>query len=265
MVRRSEGVAAGDRGGLAEGLDAAARRRGRAASAGRARWRSRRRGAGRRRGRGGADRAARSTTRKERGAAAEAREDAQRREASRRETIARAAPAHARRRRAAARRRRAGGGGSSPPARRCCARVETAISDDARARADAGELRGPPAGHRSASPTRSGTDRADWPDRDLGAARGVYDCLVFVRAIADDGDQRRRPARLPVPRRARLRPLLRGVVQDQPGAGRARRARPAHGARAPARPAARGASRRTGQGGERASPMGSPDRDRSMT
>jgi hypothetical protein len=119
---------------------------------------------------------------KERNAAAEAREAAQRREAGRRETIAEQRP---RRLDASALKPAAG----APAAERLAAReallrrAETAISDDARARAQAGELEGRPQGT-ECEPYPKAATRADWPDRDLGAARGVYDCLVLVRAIA---------------------------------------------------------------------------------
>jgi hypothetical protein len=118
---------------------------------------------------------------KERSAAAEAREAAQRREASRRETIAEQRP---RTLDAAALRPGAG----APAQERLAAReallrrTEAAISGDARARAKAGELEGRPQGTQC-EPYPKRSDRADWPDRDLGATRGVYDCLVFVRAI----------------------------------------------------------------------------------
>ena len=138
-------------------------------------------------------------------------------------------------------------------------RAETAISDDARARAEAGELEGRPQGT-ECEPYPKRSDRADWPDRDLGAARGVYDCLVFVRAIAST--ETNVGGQLGYPFRAVLdfERFSVDVVQDQPGARRARRARPAHGARAARRPAAppRPASRRTGHRGERPSSDGFP-------
>ena len=83
-------------------------------------------------------------------------------------------------------------------------RAEEAISADARARARAGELRGAP-----------GAAECDpYPPRDrglapragpLGARRGVYDCLVLLRQHRGHRAQRQRSARLPVPRRRRLR------------------------------------------------------------
>ena len=118
---------------------------------------------------------------KDRSAAAEARADAQRRAESRRRQIAEQRP-----RRLEAGSLRASSG--APAAARIAAReallrrAETAISDDARARADAGELEGNPQGTQC-EPYPKRTDRADWPDRDLGAARGVFDCIVFVRAV----------------------------------------------------------------------------------
>jgi hypothetical protein len=118
---------------------------------------------------------------KDRSAAAQAREDAQRRAASRRETIREQRP---RRLDAAALMPAAGAPDADVVSARetLLRRVETAISEDARARADAGELEGRPQGTRC-EPYPKRTDRADWPDRDPGAARGVYDCLVFVRAV----------------------------------------------------------------------------------
>ena len=119
---------------------------------------------------------------KERSAAADAREAAERRAESRRRQIAEQRP----RTLAATELRPASG---APEAERLAARAallrraESAISDDARARADAGELEGRPQGA-DCEPYPKRSDRADWPDRDPGAARGVYDCLVFVRAIA---------------------------------------------------------------------------------
>jgi len=118
---------------------------------------------------------------KERTAAREARADAERRAASRRETIAEQRP---RRLEASALRPPSG----APAARRIAARTalleraETAISADARARAAAGELEGRPRGTECEPyPAR---DPGDGPERDLAAIRGVYNCLVFVRAIA---------------------------------------------------------------------------------
>jgi hypothetical protein len=118
---------------------------------------------------------------KERRAAADAREAAERRAESRRRQIAEQRP-------------RTLDAASLQPAARApdadvvaarqalVRRAETAISDDARARADAGELDGNPQGTQC-EPYPKRSDRADWPDRDLAAARGVYDCLVFVRAV----------------------------------------------------------------------------------
>ena len=118
---------------------------------------------------------------KERSAAAQAREDAQRRAASRRETIREQRP---RRLDAAALLPAAGAPDAEVVSARetLLRRVETAISEDARARADAGELEGNPRGTQC-EPYPKRSDRADWPDQDPGAARGVYDCLVFVRAV----------------------------------------------------------------------------------
>ena len=118
---------------------------------------------------------------KERSAAAQAREDAARRAASRRETIREQRP---RRLDAAALLPAAGAPVAEVVSAReaLLRRVETAISEDARARADAGELEGRPRGTQC-EPYPKRTDRADWPDQDPGAARGVYDCLVFVRAV----------------------------------------------------------------------------------
>jgi hypothetical protein len=118
---------------------------------------------------------------KERDAAAQAREDAARREASRRETIREQRP---RTLEVASLQPAAG----APDAQVLSAReallrrAEAAISEDARARADAGELEGNPQGTQC-EPYPKRSDRADWPDRDLAAGRGVYDCLVFVRAV----------------------------------------------------------------------------------
>jgi hypothetical protein len=119
---------------------------------------------------------------KDRAAAREARAAAERRAESRREQIAEQRP-----RRLDLSELRPSSG--APQEQRLAARstllerAETAISADARERAAAGELEGRPRGTECEPyPTRS--DRADWPDRDLGAARGVYNCLVFVRAIA---------------------------------------------------------------------------------
>ena len=106
-------------------------------------------------------------------------------------------------------------------------RAETAISADARARAR------PPASCRA---TRRGTqcepypkrDPGDGPERDLAITRGVYDCLVFVRAIA--ATETNIGGQLGYPFRAVLDfdRFSVDVVQDQPGARRAGRARPAH-------------------------------------
>src|SRR5215213_4840872 len=118
---------------------------------------------------------------KERAAAADAREAAQRREANRRRTISEQRP----RRLELATLRPAAG---APAAQRIAARAtlleraEAAISADARERATAGELEGRPRGTECEPyPKR---DPGDGPERDLGARRGVYNCLVFVRAIA---------------------------------------------------------------------------------
>src|SRR5690349_6796598 len=118
---------------------------------------------------------------KERNAAAQAREDAARREANRRATIREQRP---RTLDAASLLPAAGASDAQLVSAReaLLRRAETAISDDARARADAGELEGNPQGTQC-EPYPKRTDRADWPDRDPGAARGVYDCLVFVRAV----------------------------------------------------------------------------------
>jgi hypothetical protein len=118
---------------------------------------------------------------KERDAAAQAREDAARRAASRRETIREQRP---RTLEAAALQPAAGAPDAQVVAAReaLLRRAERAISEDARARADAGELEGNPQGTQC-EPYPKRADRADWPDRDLAAARGVFDCLVFVRAV----------------------------------------------------------------------------------
>ena len=118
---------------------------------------------------------------KQRSAAAQAREDAQRRAASRRETIREQRP---RTLDFAALLPAAGASDAEVVSARetLLRRVETAISEDARARADAGELEGNPRGTQC-EPYPKRSDRADWPDQDPGAARGVYDCLVFVRAV----------------------------------------------------------------------------------
>ena len=120
---------------------------------------------------------------KERSAAAQAREDAQRREASRRETIREQRP---RTLDAAALLPAAGASDAQLVSAReaLLRRAETAISDDARARADAGELEGNPRETRC-EPYPRRSDRADWPDRDPATERGVYDCLVFVRAVPE--------------------------------------------------------------------------------
>ena len=118
---------------------------------------------------------------KERAAAADARETAQRRAESRRRQIAEQRP---HRLDGSALRPSSG----APPAQRIGARTallhraERAISEDARARAQAGELTGSPQGTRcEAYPKR---DPGDGPERDLAITRGVYDCLVLVRAIS---------------------------------------------------------------------------------
>jgi hypothetical protein len=118
---------------------------------------------------------------KDRNAAAQAREDAQRREARRLETIREQRP---RTLDAASLLPAAGAPDAQLVAAReaLLRRAETAISDDARARADAGELEGNPQGTQC-EPYPKRSDRADWPDRDPAAQRGVYDCLVFVRAV----------------------------------------------------------------------------------
>ena len=118
---------------------------------------------------------------KERTAAAQEREDAARRAASRRETIREQRP---HRLDAAELAPASGAAAAEVVAAReaLLRRVETAISEDARARADAGELEGNPQGTQC-EPYPKRTDRADWPDRDPAASRGVYDCLVFVRAV----------------------------------------------------------------------------------
>ena len=118
---------------------------------------------------------------KDRSAAAQAREDAQRREASRRATIREQRP---RTLDAASLLPAAGASGAQLVAAReaLLRRAETAISDDARARAEAGELEGNPKGTQC-EPYPKRSDRAAWPERDPAAERGVYDCLVFVRAV----------------------------------------------------------------------------------
>jgi len=118
---------------------------------------------------------------KDRAAAREARAAAERKAASRRRTIAEQRP----RRLALASLRPPSG---APAARRIAARAalleraEAAISADARERAAAGELEGRPRGTECEPyPKR---DPGDGPERHLDATRGVYNCLVFVRAIA---------------------------------------------------------------------------------
>ena len=117
---------------------------------------------------------------KGRAAADDARAVAQRREADRRRTLAEQRP---HRLDAAALRPPAG----APAARRIAARTallqraETAISADARARAGAGELQGRPQGTDCEPYPKRGP--GEGPERDLAVARGVYDCLVLVRAI----------------------------------------------------------------------------------
>jgi hypothetical protein len=117
---------------------------------------------------------------KERTAAAEARAAAQQREANRRETIAEQRP---RRLEAAALRPAAGAADAERLAAReaLLRRAETAISDDARARARAGELGGNPRG----TECEPYPKRTPGPEADLATARGVYDCLVFVRAVPE--------------------------------------------------------------------------------
>jgi hypothetical protein len=118
---------------------------------------------------------------KDRASAAEAREAARQREARRLETLREQRP----RTLEAAELQPAAG---APAAQLVAAReallrrTESAISADARARADAGELEGNPRGTQC-EPYPKRPDRADWPDRDPAAERGVYDCLVFVRAV----------------------------------------------------------------------------------
>jgi hypothetical protein len=122
---------------------------------------------------------------KGRAAAADAREAAQRGEANRRRTIAEQRP---RRLDVPALRPTA----AAPAARRIAARTallaraEAAISADARERAQAGELEGRPRG--TACEPYPKRDPGDGPERDLAATRGVYDCLVFVRAITATED-----------------------------------------------------------------------------
>ena len=116
---------------------------------------------------------------KDRAAAADAREAAQRRAESRRRQIAEQRP---RRLDASALQPAAGAGDAERIAARraLLQRTETAISADARARADAGELEGRPQG----TECEPYPKRTPGPEEDLAAARGVYDCLVFVRAIS---------------------------------------------------------------------------------
>jgi hypothetical protein len=118
---------------------------------------------------------------KERSAAADAREAAQRREANRRAQIAEQRP---RTLDAAALTPGAGASDAQRIAAReaLLRRTEAGISADARARAQAGELEGHPQGT-DCEPYPKAASREDWPDRDLATERGVYDCLVFVRAI----------------------------------------------------------------------------------
>ena len=115
---------------------------------------------------------------KDRNAAAEAREAAQRREARNRRTIAEQRP---RTLDAASLQAAAGAADAEVVAAReaLLRRAETAISEDARARADAGELAGRPQG----TECEPYPKRDPGPEADLAAARGVYDCLVFVRAV----------------------------------------------------------------------------------
>ena len=117
---------------------------------------------------------------KDRAAAADAREAAQRRAESRRRTIAEQRP---RRLDAVSLRPSSGAPARERIAARAALlqRAETAISKDARRRARAGELEGRPRGTEcEAYPKRAA---GDGPERDLAVTRGVYDCLVFVRAI----------------------------------------------------------------------------------
>ncbi len=115
---------------------------------------------------------------KDRAAAADAREAAERREARNRKTIAEQRP---RTLDAAALRPASGAADPERIAARqaLLRRAETAISADARARADAGELEGNPRG----TECEPYPKRDPGPEADLAAARGVYDCLVFVRAV----------------------------------------------------------------------------------
>ena len=117
---------------------------------------------------------------KERAAAADAREAAQRRAENRRRQIAEQRP---QRLDAAALRPASGASAVQRVAARTALlqRAEIAISADARRRAQAGELEGSPRGTECEPyPKRA---PGEGPERDLGAARGVYDCLVLVRAI----------------------------------------------------------------------------------
>ncbi len=115
---------------------------------------------------------------KDRTAAREAREKAARQAARRREVIAQQ---RVRRGRATDLRPSSG----SPPAERVSAReallarAEAAITADARKRAVAGELTGRP----GATECEPYPKRDPGPERDLGEPRGVYDCLVAIRAI----------------------------------------------------------------------------------
>ena len=102
---------------------------------------------------------------------------------------------------------------SSPPARRSCAGSRPRSPRTRAPARDAGELEGRPQGTQC-EPYPKRTDRADWPDRTL-ALRAASTTASSSCARCRDGDERRRPGRLPVPRRARLRPLRRGVVQDR--------------------------------------------------
>jgi len=116
---------------------------------------------------------------KDRTAAEDTRETAQRRAIERRRVIAEQRP------------RRLAAGDLRPPAgapagERVAARAallvraEREITADARRRAAAGELRGRP-GVTACEPY---PPRDPGPERDLSARVGVYDCLVLVRAIA---------------------------------------------------------------------------------
>jgi hypothetical protein len=120
--------------------------------------------------------------RKDRAAAAEARERAERRVAER-ERIR--AEQRARRLDAAALRPAPGATHAEQLAARAALldRAERAIGEDARARAAAGELDGRPgATECDPYPPREDGER---PEQDLSVSRGAYDCLVLVRAIEE--------------------------------------------------------------------------------